>query len=88
MTPYVDGHLFGQQPAPAGPLAHGVPRKGVLSSRGSYGAGGVVDGASPLGPLMPYCPYCHRIGLLLAEAGIPFEVGPGICNSRHVIDTR
>jgi glutathione S-transferase len=46
----------------------------VLSSRASYGgAAGVVDGDSPLGPLMPYCPHCMRIGLLMAEAGVPFE---------------
>ena len=22
---------------------------------------------------MPYCPHCMRIGLLMAEAGVPFE---------------
>ena len=47
--------------------------KAVLSFRASYGAGDVVDGQSPEGPLMPICPYGHRITLLLAEAGVPFE---------------
>ena len=45
----------------------------LLSGRASYGLGDVVDGASPLGPLMPFCPYCLRLGLLLSEAGVPFQ---------------
>jgi glutathione S-transferase len=77
---YRDGHLFGPQPAPAGALVPGIPRKAVLSSRASYGTGDVIDGRSPLGPLVPFCPYCHRIGLLLAEAGVPFET--------YMIDSR
>jgi len=45
----------------------------LRAGRASYGVGGVVDGASPLGPLVPVCPYCLRLGLLFAEAGVPFE---------------
>ena len=58
----------------------GIPRKAVLSNRASYGTGDVLDGAFPLGPLMPYCPYCHRLGLMMAEAGVAFET--------YLIDSR
>ena len=60
-------------PPPITPPMAGVPRKAVLSHRASYGAGAVVDGESPLGPLVPFCPYCMRLGLILAEARVPFE---------------
>ena len=72
--PIFEGHLFGQQPAPEGQIISGVPRKAVLSYRASYGTGDILDGDAPLGPIMPYCPYCHRLGLMLSESGVPFEV--------------
>jgi hypothetical protein len=71
--PYVDGRLYGLQPAPPGLPAPGRPIKAVLSSRASYGSGDVLDGDSALGPVMPFCPYCMRLGLMMQEAGVPYD---------------
>ena len=71
--PYVDGRLYGLQPAPPGPPKPGVPQKAVLSSRASYGGADELDGDSALGPVMPFCPYCLRLGLMMRESGMEFE---------------
>jgi hypothetical protein len=71
--PYVNGLLYGRQPAPPATPVPGKPIKAVLSCRPSYGSGDIVDADSALGPLMPFCPYCLRLGLWMREAGVEFE---------------
>ena len=65
--------LSDEIPEPAGPPAPGVPRLASGSARLSYGEA-EIDAGAPPGPLTPMCPYCKRLGLLLGEAEVEFEL--------------
>ena len=71
--PYVNGLLYGRQPAPPATPVPGKPIKAVLSCRPSYGSGDILDAESAMGPVMPFCPYCLRLGMWMREAGLEFE---------------
>ena len=65
--------VFWPPPEPKGLPASGVPRIASGSARVSYGEE-LFDAGAPPGPLAPFCPYCKRLGLLLGEAGVEYEL--------------
>ena len=65
--------LFEEIPEPSGPPTPGLPRVAAGSARLSYGED-FLDAGAPPGPLTPFCPYCKRLGLLLGEAGVKYEL--------------
>jgi len=65
--------VFRSPPEPKGLPASGLPRIASGSGRVSYGEE-LFDTGAPPGPLAPFCPYCKRLGLLLGEAGVEYEL--------------
>ena len=60
--------------APTTTPTPGCPRLTCGCARASYGERGGLDNGAPRSPLVPYCPYSSRIGLLLAEGGVDWEL--------------
>ena len=65
--------VFWPPPEPKELPASGLPRIASGSARVSYGEE-LFDAGAPPGPLAPFCPYCKRLGLLLGEAGVEYEL--------------
>jgi len=63
-----------QDAEPSSPPTNNSPRLSCGCARASYGDVNGLDNTSQLSPLVPYCPYSSRLGLLLAEAGVTWEL--------------
>ena len=59
---------------PSSVPSRGKPRLTCGCARASYGDAAGLDNGAPMSPLVPYCPYSSRLGLLLAEGGVDWEL--------------